>query len=567
MRKQSLRIIFAVILSVFLFVGPQELRAFDTHITDDKSFAAKMEELLEVYNIPSVSACILKKDKNGIWDIAWKGTYGYRIAIRPRIRADQDTIYAIGSITKTFTASAVMQLVEKGLIDLDEDVSTYMPFPIKNPGLGYNDPDDPVPPITVRYLLSHRAGLPKTTFDFFTNHTDMSYLEFGVFKNIDELRVYLSRKESWAHADPDKKGKIYYKPGEKYCYSNVGYLILGFLIEQVINKDIDKGMTWKQYIIKNILAPLGMRNTKFYWLDYPRGTNLAQGYIEKRFVSRINPDYPIDPSGMLVSGQAYYAEGVLMPGHILAPENPALMNPTAGILYNTGGAAGQMLSTASDIAYFMVVHLNKGRGYARDKDGHVIYDKKHKPAEIFILSQKSIRAMHNVDDSGLCGVTDPSKSNSELGISRFTGYGLGWMRVNWGGRYWNYPWNPGMNPQEGVDWEELRKAGVKRRRAGQVSGANMCKGLDVEGNAGDLPGYHAEMYRVSENLAIIYLMNEDFSEETRDESRMQPKRFKHYTTDRDGGKTLKDVDGALPHHLVKYSEIQYLLLQKAASLN
>ncbi|MEA3223137.1 MAG: serine hydrolase domain-containing protein [Thermodesulfobacteriota bacterium] len=557
------RCLFIAFFSIFLCFIPQELRAFDIHIKDDKSFTAKMEELLKVYNIPSVSACILKKGKNGIWDIAWEGTYGYRIAIRPRIRADQDTIYAIGSITKTFTATAVMQLVEKGLIDLDEDVSTYMPFPIKNPGLNYNDPDDPVPPITVRYLLSHRSGLPKTTFDFFTEHKDLSYLDFGVFRNIDELRVYLSRKESWARADPDKKGKIYYKPGEKYCYSNVGYLILGFLIEQVINKDTDKRITWKQYIIKNILAPLGMRNTKFYWLDYPRGTNLAQGYIEKRFVSRINPDYPLDALGKLES----YTKGVPIYRYILVPENPALMNPTAGILYNTGGAAGQMLSTASDLAYFMVAHLNKGKGYARDKDGHVLYDKKHKPAEISILSQKSIRAMHNVDDSGLCEITDLSKSDSDLGLSRLTGYGLGWMRVNWGGRYWNYPWNPGMNPQKGVDWKGLRKAGVKRRKVGQVSDVNMCNGLDVEGNAGDLPGYHAEMYQVSDDLAIICLTNEDFSEETRDESRMQPRRFKHYTTDRDEGKTLKDVDGAFPHNWVKYSEIEYLLLQKAASLN
>lgn len=570
MMRISLRIIFAALFSIFLCLVPQDLRAFDAHITDDKLFAARMEELLKMYNIPSVSACILKKDKRGIWDIAWEGVYGYRVAIRPRIRASRDTIYAIGSITKTFTATAVMQLVEKGLIDLDADINAYMPFSIKNPGLNYGGPTNPVPPITVRYLLSHRSGLPKTSFDFFTEHKDLSYLDFGVFRNIDDLRLYLSKKESWVHSSPEAQGKrVYYRPGEKYCYSNVGYLILGFLIEQVINKDVSigKSMTWKQYIVKNILKPLGMMNTEFYWLDYPRGTKRAQGYIEKKFVSQINPDYPLDPSGMLVSGPAYYAKGILIPKYILIPQNLPVRNPTIGILYNAGGAAGQILSTATDLAYFMTVHLNKGKGYARDKDGHIIYDKKHRPVQVPILSAKSIKAMHNFDDPRLCKVTDSSKFDREVGLSRLTGYGLGWMRVNWGGRYWNYPWNPGIDPTRGVDWEELGKAGIKRKRIKHSGGRYEGLGLDVEGNAGDLPGYHAEMYQVSDDLAIICLTNEDFSEETRDESRMQPKRFKHYKTAYDGASEFKDFDGAFPHHLVKYSEIQYLLLQKAASLN
>ncbi|MCD6569375.1 MAG: beta-lactamase family protein [Deltaproteobacteria bacterium] len=572
MMRISLRIIFAALFSIFLCLVPQDLRAFDAHITDDKLFAARMEELLKMYNIPSVSACILKKDKRGIWDIAWEGVYGYRVALWPRIKAGQGTIYAIGSITKTFTATAVMQLVEKGLIDLDADINAYMPFSIKNPGLNYGDPTNPVPPITVRQLLSHCSGLSLTPFTFFSRHGDLADLDFGVFMNIDELREYLSKKDAWAHENPDAQGKkVYYRPGERYCYSNVGYLILGFLIEEVINRDGSSKeggsgkpcKTWMDYIKENILKPLGMKDTEFYWSGYPWGSK-AQGYIEKRFVNQINPDYPLDPSGELQPGPAYYAEGVPMPRYILVPQRPAVRNPTIGILYNTGGAAGQMKSTARDLAYFMTVHLNKGKGYKRDRKGHIIYDKKRRPVQVPILSSRSIRAMHNFDDSK---VIEPSKLDSEPGLSRVIGYGLGWMRANWGGRYWNYPWNPDRYPRRGVNWAELRPYGIIPEPITKVNGVDVGGGLNVEGHGGDLPGYHAEMYRVSENLAIICLMSENFSEERRDESRMQPKRFKHYKTAYDGASELKDFDGAFPHHLVKYSEIQYLLLQKAASLN
>ena len=66
--------------------------------------------------------------------------------------AGLDSVHSVGSIQKPFTASAVLQLVEQGTFDLDEDVSEYLPFPVRHP----SHPDTP---ITIRLLLTHQSGL------------------------------------------------------------------------------------------------------------------------------------------------------------------------------------------------------------------------------------------------------------------------------------------------------------------------------------------------------------------------------------------------------------------------
>lgn len=531
-----------IALTLLLPSGTQDL---PTHSADDLTFTGNMARLLDTYNLPSLSACILKRE-DGVWRIAWQGVYGNRMYLLPRLKANADTIYVFGSITKVFTATAVMQLVEEGRIDLDADVNTYLPFTLRNPGLDYRD--RPVPPITVRQLLAHRAGLPTTPVSFFLQYRRILTRDFGVFRDARELQTYLSRKENWAHINAQEPGSAtYYRPGEHYCYSNIGYLILGFVIEHVINPGTNDGtpaITWQDYIDARILKPLGMHATHPSWVEYGlKSYNSAQGYIEKPFLRRPNP--------------AYLAGDHTQPPSLLTSRRSGVANTTMGYLFNAGGAAGQMKGTATDLAYFLIAHLNGGLGYARDEDGNIRFDAQHQPLTVRILKPESIAAMHAFDDPRLTSI-DWSNPTDDPGLFKINGYGLGWMRVNWGGRYWNGPWNPDRAPQGGVDWAALNQHGIHPRPEGG--------GLDVEGHMGDVPGYHACMFRVSDDLAIIYLTNERFSEETRDESRMQPQRFKHVHTIRDNAAPLKDYDGALPHNLVKYSELEYLLLQKAMSL-
>jgi len=353
-----------------------------------------------------------------------------------------------------------------------------------------------------------------------------------------------------------------------------GYLLAGFIIESVINKNYSTisriPLTWMDYMRERILNPLGMRHSAFAWQQYSLWEQLhrAHGYIENPFSKVLNPDYPRTATGEAIAGEALYAPGVPMPRYILAPGRPPVRNATLGFSYNAGGAAGQLLSTVDDLARFFIVHLNGGKGYARNSSGGVVFDGKS-PREVRILSEKSIAAMHNLDDPRLAKVETGNQKGPDTlsGLYSITAYGLGWMRVNWGGRYWNGPWNPDLAPPKGVRWDILGRAGIKRQTTNDNRLSDAVNGgLNVEGHGGDLPGYHTGMFKVSDRLAIIYLMNENFSSEHHDESRMQPFKFKHFRSRDDSSPNIEGLDGALPHSVVKFSEIEYLLLRKAASL-
>ena len=572
-RRRRIRTLVCILICIVCAVLICEKFAdgvkFDDQTIGERIFEERVLKLIKTYNIPSLSACIVKRDKNGIWRIAWKGAYGKRSAVFPVLKADTETIYAIASLTKVFTATAVMQLVDKGLISLDEDINTYLPFTVRNPGLDYEH--EPIPFITVRDLLSHRSGLPPTPPEFFHKHRNIMKQDFGVFMSIDELKNYLSRKESWAHTtDEGGEGSVYYQPGEVYCYSNVGYMILGFIIEGVINKDIPstgERITWQDYFREHIFKPLNMRRTKFYWDYIWKFSNEAQGYIEKQYVSILNPDILQDQGGKPRSGSAFYAPGVPIPETILVPHKSPIINPTLiGARYSAGGPAGQILSTPSDVASFLIVHLNHGKGYVRDDNGYIVYDAQNKPQEVRILSEDGVEAMHNIEDNRLYTLKPKADAFNATGLSRLTGYGMGWARINLGGRYWNYPWNPGLNKSLKVDWEALAKSGIKRKPVIRTGGVDTGGGLEAEGHSGETAGFHSGMYRISDDLAVIYIINVDTTGEVHDESRIQPKRFTHYTSVMDGEAELKDFDGAMPHNIVKLSEIEHLLIQKASSL-
>jgi CubicO group peptidase (beta-lactamase class C family) len=527
---------------------------------------------LKQYNVPSLVACIMKKNGKGVWEIAWENAYGYRKAFFPRAKSNLDTIYPIGSITKTFLAASIMQLKEEGLIDLDEDISRYLPFQLRNPGLDYNRPSTPVPHITPRMLLSHRSGLPSTDMNFFADHRSFSKMDFGVFKDIDDLKAYLSDKNSWAHVDPDNPGKAYfYKPGDIYSYSNVGYLILGYALEDIINRNkvhlgfAQQNVTWKDYIREKILTPLGMENTRFSWSDYGRfHYNQAQGYLEKKHVYSLNPDYPANSE----AGKKLtcYEPGIPIPREILIPRKPPLRNPTLGFLYNCGGPAGEMKSNINEMAYFLTAFLNDGMGYKRNENGEIIFDKNGRPAAVRILSPESVKEMKSVDDPRLCSVSVNQFRKDNTGLASLIGYGLGWMSSERGGRYWNDPWFSKTIGNLKVNWEPLLKAGLKRNGKTLSKSYVSCGGLEVSGNEGDLPGYRSAILRLSDDLAVIYFINEFYSDEIRDESRIQPRRFRYYNSACDGAPELRKTDGAFPNDRVKVSELEYILIKKAVSL-
>ena len=189
-----------------------------------------------------------------------KTARGY--AIRPEVLRNQpDTKFNIASVTKMFTAIAVMQLVAKGKLDLHVPVSSY------NTELPYANQ------ITIHQLLTHTAG-----FDMYWNDAYRA-----ARSDLRTINAYLK-----LFADTP----LEFAPGTRHHYGNSGYVVLGALIETVT------GLSYYEYVKKEVFNVAGMENTDFYEMDVPIA-NCAIGYTRQNWFT---PD-----DGKLRSNQFIYA--------------------------------------------------------------------------------------------------------------------------------------------------------------------------------------------------------------------------------------------------------------------
>jgi CubicO group peptidase (beta-lactamase class C family) len=165
-------------------------------------------------------------------------------------RVDEATIYHWGSITKTLTGIAIMQLRDRGLLSLDDPIVRYVPELRV-----VHDPFGPVEEITLRQLLSHSAGFRGPTWPW-GGGEDWHPHEPTQWEQIVAMLPYT---------------EILFPPGSRYAYSNPGIVFLGQVIERLTGED------WEVYVEKNILRPLGMSRTYFdhtpYFLLKDRSNN------------------------------------------------------------------------------------------------------------------------------------------------------------------------------------------------------------------------------------------------------------------------------------------------------
>ncbi len=159
-------------------------------------------------------------------ELLWGRGYGYA-DIEAKTPVRLDTRFRIASISKTFTAVAILQLRDAGLLSLDDPVSQHLDWF----NLQYQD----APEITVRNLLTHTSGLPRDSHNPMWTECDAP--SWGDF--VEGLKT----------RPPTRP------PYHKFAYSNVGYSLLGGVIEQV------SGASWAQYLQRNIVDPLGMSET------------------------------------------------------------------------------------------------------------------------------------------------------------------------------------------------------------------------------------------------------------------------------------------------------------------
>ena len=210
--------------------------------------------------------------------------YGYAdLKTRKPVVADQ-TLFRPGSVSKLFTWTSVMQLVEQGKLDLDKDVNTYLDFKI---------PEAFGQPITLRNIMTHTAGFEESVSELFLQKADQQY----------PIGQYLQKHMP----------KRIFPPGKVVAYSNYATTLAGYIVQRV------SGEEFTAYVANHIFKPLKMNNSTFVQLP-PKALldNMAKGYKQAS-----------DPKPV--------------PYEIVE-----------------AAPAGALASTATDMARFMMAHLNGG---------------------------------------------------------------------------------------------------------------------------------------------------------------------------------------------------------------
>ncbi|OKH20755.1 hypothetical protein NIES1031_22815 [Chroogloeocystis siderophila 5.2 s.c.1] len=209
----------------------QELESFM-----DEFFAEQMEEL----HVPGATVALVKDG-----EVFFTKGYGYADIDKQMAVTPDQTVFRVGSVSKLFTATAIMQLVDRGLLNVEDDVNKYLQdFQIEST---YPDP------IRVRHLLTHTSG--------FSQH----YI--GIAARSEAERLSLA--EYVEEYQPPRVRPA----GELYSYSTYDSDLAGYIVEVV------SGVSYEEYVTQNILQPLDMQRSTFsQTLPEQLATNLATGY-------------------------------------------------------------------------------------------------------------------------------------------------------------------------------------------------------------------------------------------------------------------------------------------------
>ncbi len=286
---------------------------------------------------------------------------------------DNNTTYHAFSVTKTFTAIAVLQLVESGKIHINNPVIQYLPdFPYGTE-------------ITIQHLLNHTAGIPNP-IPVGWIHLDTEHQGFD--RNAFIQSIYIKHK------------KVQSKPNEKFRYSNLGYLILGLIIEKI------SGDTFENYIAKNILQKLAFSPDDLGFTIYDKERH-AKGYLKK--ISMLNLLFGLFVKKSKFMGaseegwlpfKTFYVNGAPYGGlignpsafvtyiqELLKENNTLLSNEYMQLLFeenktNNGKATGMCMSwftgKLNGVSYF--AHAGGGGGYYCELR---IYPEKHLGSVLF----------------------------------------------------------------------------------------------------------------------------------------------------------------------------------------
>ena len=214
-------------------------------MTEKKSFdeiESLIITLMQQTKIPGLSLSVIQDDKE-----IYSASFGAR-SLKENQPVTNDTLFGIGSITKSFTTMAIMQLAEQGKLDINDPISKYLPFDISIEGK----------PITILHLMSHSSGMP-----------NLGVAEALLFRltEVKETFVPISSFDDVIRHVKNAKNELIDEPLKRYFYFNGGFLLLGLIIEKITE------VKYEDYVRESILKPLKMDRSLFTEEEFEKEPN------------------------------------------------------------------------------------------------------------------------------------------------------------------------------------------------------------------------------------------------------------------------------------------------------
>ena len=283
---KNIRSSFLLILQT-LFLISTDLKA------QPEKAEAGIQSIMQAIPVMGLSVAVVKDNK-----IIYAQSFGTK-SRENNTPLTNDCIFRIASISKSFSATSIMQLAERKKLSIDQDVSELIGFKVRNPKF-------PETVITLRLMMSHLSSINDSQ---------------GYF-SLDAINP--EKNPNWA------KSYSHYEPGKGYAYCNLNFNMIGAIIEKISGERFD------QYVIKHVLDPLGLY-----------GGYDVDGLDKSRFASIY--EYRADSSKFILSESAYASRAKDISNYAMGYTTP-VFSPTGG-----------MKISATDLAQYMLMHNNLGK--------------------------------------------------------------------------------------------------------------------------------------------------------------------------------------------------------------
>ena len=281
------KLLYTALFSTVLLIASHQT------IAQAEKAEAAIQQLMQTTPVVGLSVAVVKDNK-----IIYNHSFGYK-DLEQKLPLQNDHIFRIASISKSFTTTAIMQLVAKKQISLDQDVSELVGFKVRNPKF-------PSTVITLKMLLSHRSSINDSEGYFSLDAIDPA------------------KNPNW------EKSYNAYEPNKGYMYCNLNYNLAGSILEKIT------GVRFDQYIQQQILDPLGLYG----------GYNVNA--LDSNLIAKLY-EYNRDNAKFIYSPNAY------------APRTEEINNYTMGRSTPIFSPTGGMKISANNLATYMVMHSQLGK--------------------------------------------------------------------------------------------------------------------------------------------------------------------------------------------------------------